>query len=387
MEKVKIKDSKRLNSGHLWIFSNELYSNPKDFEPGSLVEVVDKKERFLGIGYINPHSLISIRLLTRRKEEINADFFRRRVEDAIEFRKRIMPSLDATRIIYSEADFLPGLIVDKYNDCLVVEILTLGMERLSNCIFDVLHETFKPSSIVLRNDSPSRILEGLELERKVLKGTEGQTQFIKEGDLIFEIDPLKGQKTGFFLDQKENRLSFRDYVDGGIGLDLFCYTGAFGLHLARKGAKVKGVDESGFAVEMGKRTVKLNGLEDLYEFVREDVFHFLRRMDKEKEKFDFIILDPPSFTRNKKEVKDAIRGYKEINRLAAKLLKRGGLLCTSSCSHHIDLYQFLDTVGDAIKDARRSARILEIRSQAKDHPILLSMPETAYLKCLFMEII
>lgn len=386
MEKVRLKEARRIKNGHLWIFSNELSQSPKAFEPGSLVEIYDRMGRFLGIGYINPNSLISIRLLTRKREKIDGEFFRQRIKEAIEFRKGFLPSLSLARLIYSEADFLPGLIVDKYNNSLSIQILTMGMERFSDLVFEILDELLRPDSIVLRNDSPSRILEGLPLEKKVIKGEKGKREMVKEGEVFFEIDLLEGQKTGFFLDQRENRIAFRDYIDGGEGLDLFCYSGGFGLHLAKKGAKVKGVDESGLAIELGKRSLEFNGLEDRYEFIKADVFEFLRKAEEDGKRFDFIVLDPPSFAKSRKEKKDAMRGYKEINRIAIKLLKKGGLLCTSSCSYHISLEEFIDILSEALRDAKREARILEIRFQSRDHPILPQVPETRYLKSLFLRI-
>ncbi len=239
MEKIMLKKNPRVMSGHLWIFSNELPVSPKEFEPGSLLEVHDKKGEFAGIGYVNPVSLIAVRLLTRQREQIDRDFFSRRIHDALARRQRYCPGADSFRVVYSEADHLPGLIVDKYNNCLSIQMLTLGMEKFRETIIDVLDEMFRPDVIVLRNDSQSRHLEGLELHKELIKGDLSQLPRIKEGSVTIEVDPMSGQKTGFFLDQRENRISLAGLVpEGARGLDLFCYSGSWGLQLAAKGAFV-----------------------------------------------------------------------------------------------------------------------------------------------------
>ncbi|MBI4699069.1 MAG: class I SAM-dependent rRNA methyltransferase, partial [Nitrospirae bacterium] len=248
MNKVYLKRTSRILAGHLWIFSNELASSPKDFEPGSLVEVCDSRDGFIGTGYINPHSLISVRLLTREKESIGPDFFRRRISDALIYRKRFFTDRDSFRVIFSEGDFLPGLIVDKYAGCISVQFLTLGMEMMKEMILSVLEEILSPSVIVLRNDSQSRTLEGMSLEKKIIKGSLEHLPVIDEDGIKIGVDPLKGQKTGFFLDHRENRIALKKYVKGGRGLDLFCYSGAWGLHLAQNGSSVTGIDESETAI-------------------------------------------------------------------------------------------------------------------------------------------
>src|SRR5208337_2342938 len=227
MEKVFLKRTSRVLAGHLWIFSNELASSPRGHEPGSIVEVYDSKEAFMGIGYINPNSLIAVRLLTRQREEINAGFFRKRIADALSYRKRFLPEGDSGRLVYSEGDFLPGLIVDRYAGCLVVQLLTAGMERQRNLLLGLLDEMLSPEMIVLKNDNPNRTLEGLPLEKTVVMGTAGAVVSITEGEIHSEVDPMSGQKTGFFLDQRENRIAFSRLVGGGRGLDLFCYSGAW----------------------------------------------------------------------------------------------------------------------------------------------------------------
>jgi len=387
VEKVILRKTSRILGGHLWIFSNELSESPKNYEPGSLIEVYDRQKNFLGIGYINPNSLISIRLLTRVREEIDAGFFRRRIIDAIEYRKRLGIDISSCRIVFSEGDFLPGLIVDKYNDIIVTQSLTLGIAIRGDIILDLLDEILSPSAIVMRNDSYSRALEGLPLETTILKRDIDKRPIIKEGEVVIEVDPEHGQKTGFFLDQRENRLALSRYINGGKGLDLFCYSGAWGLQLASRGAYVTFADTSETALSIAAKNSKLNKLEDRCGFVKRDVFNFLQEEVDAETRYDFIVLDPPAFVKSRTKIKEAVKGYREINSMAMRLIKKGGILATSSCSHHIDRAFFLEILRDAAKDAGKTVRLIEYRCQAKDHPILLSVPETEYLKCAFLEVI
>lgn len=386
MERVILRRTSRILAGHLWIFSNELSTSPKDFEPGVIVEVYDNRDTFLGIGYINPHSLISIRLLTREREKINADFFRKRINSALDYRRRFLSDMNSYRAVYSEGDFLPGLVVDKYADCLVVQFLTLGMEKMKDAIIEILDETFAPSVIVLRNDSQSRRLEGLPLEKKIVKGSLASLPLIKEGGVVIEVDPMSGQKTGFFLDQRENRLRLSSYITKGKGLDLFCYSGAWALQLAKNGAFVTCVDDSESAISLARKNFQLNNLLSNSDFIKDDVFEFLKREVSSGNEYDFIVLDPPAFVKSRAKIKEALRGYREINAMAMRLVKRGGILATSSCSYHIERTVFLDILRDAARDSGRTVRLLEYRSQGSDHPILLSVPETEYLKCAFLEL-
>ena len=388
MQKVFLKRKSRVLGGHLWIFSNELAASPRGHEPGSLVEVCDSQGLFLGIGYINPNSLISVRLLTRRREEINSDFFRTKIDEALRFRKLFLPDRVSCRLVYSEGDFLPGLIVDRYvsatdGGCLVVQLLTAGMERQKDLLLGLLDEMLLPEKIVLKNDSPNRTLEGLPFEKLTVRGGSGVVQ-INEGGIRSEVDPLSGQKTGYFLDQVENRMDFSRLAGGGRGLDLFCYSGAWGLHLARKGAHVTFVDSSEAAISQARRNAELNALSDKCSFLKADVFNFLEREVGSGNSYDFVVLDPPAFVKSKAKLKEGLRGYREINAHAVKITREGGLLATSSCSHHVDRAAFLEMLHLAAKDAGRNVRVLELRSQGRDHPVLLSMPETEYLKCVFL---
>ena len=385
MKKVHLKRTKRLLGGHLWIFSNEIYENLKDYAVGTLVEVFDMHELFLGIGYINPQSLISIRLLTREKEEINRGFFQRRINDAFNLRKRLLGERDAFRLIYSEGDYLPGLIVDKYANSLVLQFLTAGMEEFKSIIIGVLDDILKPEIMVLRNESRVRTLEGLPLYKDVIKGNLQTLPVIQENGLLFEIDPYEGQKTGFFLDQQENRTILKKYARGGKGLDLFCYLGAWSMHLASAGAEVIGVDASERAVTQARKIAEMNGLTERAFFLKEDVFSFLEKeLASTEKKYDFIVLDPPAFVKSSGKIKEAVKAYRELNEMSMRLIKPGGLLATSSCSYHLSKEMFIDMLNAAGKIARRSLRLIEMRSQGPDHPALLSMPETEYLKCAFL---
>ncbi len=385
MEKVYLKRSSRILSGHLWVFSNEIEGSPKRFEQGTIIEVYDRARYFLGLGYINPHSLISIRLLTDQFEKIDRDFFRKRIKNALEYRRRLFPDADSFRVVYSEGDMLPGLIVDKYRDVLAIQTLTAGMNRLKDTIIEVLEEIFHPASMVLRNDSPFRELEGLSLEKGLIKGDTAEV-VIKEGGLSFIVDTLSGQKTGFFLDQRENRLTFTKLIGKGRGLDLFCYSGAWAVHMASSGAQVTGIDQSDHAIELAKRNAEINNLTDRCRFIKADVFDFINEEINRGNSYDYIVLDPPAFVKSKEKIREAIRAYRKINASAMRLLDKGGLLATSSCSHHISREVFLDILRSAAKDARRRFRLIEVRSQARDHPVLLSMPETEYLKCAILDV-
>ena len=385
IKKVHLRRTKRLLGGHLWVFSNEIYEDLKQYSPGSLVEVYDMHEVFLGIGYINPQSLISIRLLTREKEEITREFIQRRICDAAKLRERLLGKRDAYRLVYSEGDYLPGLIVDKYANCLVLQFLTAGMEGFKDTIIEILEELIKPEIMVLRNESRVRTLEGLPLYKEVIKGDLQRLPVMQEDGILFEIDPYEGQKTGFFLDQRDNRTSLKKYVRGGKGLDLFSYLGAWSMHLASAGAEVIGVDASERAVTQAQRTAEMNGLSERVSFVKDDVFSFLQQaLGSNEKKYDFIVLDPPAFVKSSSKIKEAVKAYRELNEMSLRLIKPKGILATSSCSYHLSKEMFTDMLHTAARNAKRSLRLIEMRSQSPDHPVLLSMPETEYLKCAFL---
>lgn len=384
MEQVHLKRTKRLRSGHLWVFSNEIAENPKQYQPGSLVSVHDSRDEFLGIGYINPQSLIAVRLLTRRQEPLDHAFFRDRIERASALRERFFPGAVAYRAVFSEADGMPGLIVDRYDRCCVIQILTAGMEMLRTPAIDAVDEVFAPETIVLRNDSRMRSLEGLAMGREVIKGSLDRLPEIREDGLSFLVDPMEGQKTGFFLDQRMNRLELSRYVRAGKGLDLFCYAGAWSLHAAAAGAEVTAVDSSETALAMAARNADLNRMHDRIRLVRADVFAFLGQEMSGSRDYDFIVCDPPAFVKSSRHLKEATKAYRELNSLCMQLLRPGGILISSSCSYHLSRELFIEMLLSAAKESGRSLRLLSLRSQSPDHPVLLAMPETEYLKCAFL---
>lgn len=390
MAKVFLKPKKGLRAemGHPWIFSGEIDKIDGDFENGDIVEVYNFKGKFIGKGYINTKSQITVRILTRNKdEEINEDFFRRRILDAWNYRKKVIETT-CCRVVFGEADFLPALIVDKYSDYLVVQTLALGIDKYKDVIVKVLQEIFNPKGIYERNDVPVRELEGLNQQKGFLTEPFDTTIITEENGVKFYVDIENGQKTGYFLDQKENRAAIKDIVKGADVLDCFCHTGSFSLHAARYGAKsVLGIDISEHAVEFARKNAELNGFQDICKFEAHNAFDVLHPWSKEGRKFDVVILDPPAFTKSKDTVESAMRGYKEINLRAMKLLKPGGFLVTASCSHHLTPELFYQVIMDAAIDAKKTIRQVEYRTQSKDHPILWNSGETLYLKFLILQII
>lgn len=385
LQKVHLTRTKRLHSGHLWVFSNELHESPKNYTPGSLVEVYDMHEEFIGIGYMNPNSLIAIRLLTHKKQGIDREFIRQRIKAAITLRQRLIGQRDAYRLVYSEGDYLPGLIADIYGTCVVLQFLTYGMEVMKDMVIDLFDEIMNPDVIVLRNDSRVRTLEGLLRHKEIVKGSLENLPVIREDGLLFEIDPYEGQKTGFFLDQRENRVSLKRYIGTGKGLDLFCYNGGWSMHLASAGAEITCVDSSDRAIAQAKRNADLNNLGSSIDFAVEDVFAFLEKeLRKGESRYDYIVLDPPAFVKSAGKLKEAVKAYREINEMSIRLIRHGGILASSSCSYHMNRELFVDTLNAAAKNAHRSLRLIELRSQGPDHPVLLSMPETEYLKSAFI---
>ncbi len=380
--KLKQKEERRILRGHPWVFSNEIREIPSGIAAGEIVDVLDCSGRFVGRGYINPRTLIAVRILTRRREELDADFFRRRITAARDLRISLGFG-ESFRAVFSEGDGLPGLIVDKYADALVVQSLTAGIDRRLDVIITALREVYSPGVIVLRNDVASRELEGLAQEKRVVFGETAGIVTIEESGIKYNVDVLEGQKTGFFFDQRENRLVLKDLVKGRRALDCFCYIGAWSLSAARSGAaEVIGIDSSEKAIKLAQENAALNGLS--VQFKTADVFEELRALEKQKERFGCVILDPPAFVKSRAKVREALKGYKELNLRAMKLLEPGGALVACSCSHHIDADLFREMLIDAAYSAGRQARLLEMRSQARDHPMLLAARETQYLKCAIL---
>lgn len=376
---------RRIKTGHPWIFSNELVKVPRNVAPGELVDIHKRNGEWIGRGYFNPRSLIAVRLLTREPVPIDEAFFEKRIAEAQGHREREFPEEPACRLLFGEADGLPGLIVDRYGPVLAAQFLTAGMDRLTDVILKVLIRRFKPSAVIARNDSSSRALEGLPKEKRWLYGEGPGQVVIKKNGLLFEVDVWGGQKTGFFLDQSENYRRLDHRVAGARVLDAFCYTGAWGLHAARYGAGyVLGMDASAAAIRLAEANAGRNGLQSVCSYIREDVFDGLRRLEASKERFDTVILDPPAFAKSRAKIKEALRGYKEINRLAMRILSPGGTLVTCSCSYHVDRDAFSRVLVEAASDARRSFRVLEWGAQSRDHPVALGIPETEYLKCVVL---
>jgi 23S rRNA (cytosine1962-C5)-methyltransferase len=377
--KLRQKEERRILRGHPWVFSNELLQPVGECSPGEVVDVLDFSGKFLGRGYINPHTLIAVRILTRKQEEIDSRFFRRKISAARNLRT-MLGFGDSFRAVFSEGDGIPGLIVDKYADTLVVQSLTAGIDRMIENIISALRDEYSPQTIVLRNDTASREIEGLTQEKRIVHGMVQGPVTIEESGIRYHVDILEGQKTGFFFDQRENRQVLKDYVKGMRTLDCFCYVGAWSLTAAYFGASdVIGLDVSEKAIKLASENAVLNGLSAQFKIA--DIFDELRRLEKDRERFGCIILDPPAFVKSRTKVREALKGYKEINLRAMRLLEPGGALVTCSCSHHIDQDLFTEMLIDAAYSAGRQARLLETRSQARDHPMLLAARETQYLKC------
>lgn len=383
---INQKGKRRIEGGHPWVFSSDIIEAGKGVEPGDIVDVMSVENRFLGRGYYNPKSQISLRMLTRQDEPINAAFITRRVHDAVDYRARL-GVLHACRLINAESDFLPAVIVDKFNDVLVMQTLSLGMEKLKDIVADALMEIPGVKGIYERNDVSVRTLEGLEQNKGILRGQFDTQVVIEENGVKLAVDVENGQKTGYFLDQRENRAAIAPFVKGGRVLDCFCHIGSFSLHAVRYGAAdVTGVDISEEATGRATVLASLNGFESRCRFVTANVFDHLRVLQAQKEQYDAIVLDPPAFAKNKDSVKGAARGYKDINLRGMKLLKPGGTLITCSCSYHMSAALFMEMLASAALDAGRVLRIVEVRGQAKDHPTLLAAPETNYLKCVIAQV-
>lgn len=377
----------RIEYGHPWVFKSDISHTDGDIVPGDVLDVYSSKNKFLGRGFYNPKSQITIRMLTYEHEEVNYDFLYKRINDAWNYRKQVA-DVNSCRAIFAESDFLPALIVDKFSDILVVQTLALGMDRYKNEIVSILDDIIKPRGIYERNDVTIRQLEGLEMQKGFLKGSFDTLVEMTENGVKFLVDVENGQKTGFFLDQKENRAAIAPFVKGVKVLDCFTHTGSFALHAGLYGAKsVLGIDVSEHAVKCATKNAEINGLDSIVKFQAANVFDILREYDDSGERFDTIVLDPPAFTKTKNAVAGAIRGYKEINLRAMKIIERGGYLVTCSCSQHVDSDLFMDILYDAAADCKRKVRVVEYRSQAKDHPVLLASPETEYLKCAILQVV
>ena len=376
---LKNKEERRIVAGHPWAFSNEVRETRGNPAVGDVVELVAASGVSLGVGLYNPHSLIAFRLLSSTIVRIDRDFFFARISAARELRERLYPGETTYRLVHGEGDFLTGLIIDRFNDQLAVQTFSFGMEQRLGLICEVLQELFHPACIVARNESPLRALENLPMERTVLYGEPSPTLIIERG-LKYTVDLRDGQKTGFYLDQRENRAVLERFSRGAVVLDAFCNDGGFALSAARAGAKsVLGLDISAEAIARARANAILNALDNV-SFDEADVFSRLGELSGAGRKFDVVVLDPPSFTRSRKNVQSAKKGYRSLHLAAFPLIPKGGILLTASCSHHILPETFLDIVDDAARRAGRQLQLLEWRGAAPDHPVLPSVPETRYLK-------
>jgi 23S rRNA (cytosine1962-C5)-methyltransferase len=374
----------RLESGHPWIFAGDVAERGAA-GAGETVRVLNPKGRFLGIAHYSSTSQITLRLLSREDEAIDRGFFLRRLRAAAAHRERVAPGCPAHRLVHAEGDLLPGLIIDRYGDYLVLQLLDQGMDAARDLLLECLQELFSPRGIIARNDVPVRKLEGLPLEPEVLAGEIPDRAPASMNGLTFQADLRRGQKTGVYLDQRENYLAAARWAHGRA-LDCFTSTGGFALHLAAVCELVEGIDSSPEALRTAEVNRQANSISNLA-FREANAFDYLAGLVTARRQYDTVVLDPPAFAKSRSNLEAALRGYKEINFKALKLLAPGGTLVTCSCSHHVPEPALLQVVAEAALDARRTLRILERRTQAQDHPILLTVPETLYLKCIIFEVL
>jgi 23S rRNA (cytosine1962-C5)-methyltransferase len=382
--RVSHRGANRLRDGHIWVYRSDVIS-ADGIPPGALIGVSDERGKFLGTALYSSASQIAVRIISREAVADFASLLRQRIRESFTYRERIVEDSDAYRLVFSEADFLPGLIVDRYNDLLSLQILTQAMdtELARGAIVSELVELLKPAAIAERVDPRVRELEQLPPRvSKLVRGAKSTTIFTINGVKFF-YDALEGQKTGAFLDQRENYAAAARYAHGEA-LDVFCYQGGFALHLAQRCSKITGVDSSRPALEVADRNSALNRHE--IEWMEANAFDLLRDYADAGQQYDTIVLDPPAFAKSKRALDKALRAYKELNLRALKMLRAGGFLITCSCSHHVTQADFLEIVAQAAHDVHKNLRVLEERSQARDHPILLKVPETRYLKCLIVNV-
>jgi 23S rRNA (cytosine1962-C5)-methyltransferase len=380
--KISARGAKRIKDGHVWVYRSDVVA-ADDVAPGAVVQVCDERGKFFGTAFYSSASQIAIRLFSKEAIGDFSGLLRERVRAAIAYRERVVSDTDAYRVVFSEADFLPGLIVDRYNDLLSFQVLTQATdaEAVRETVLAELTEQLHPAAIAERVEPKIRELEQLPARSSgLVQGDKGSTVFSMNG-VRFHYDVKEGQKTGAFLDQRENYSAMAQYARGEA-LDVFCYHGGFALHQARQCSKVTGLDSSRPALEVADRNATLNGRE--IEWIEGNAFDVLRDYAKSGQRYDVVVLDPPAFAKSKRDLDTALRGYKELNLRALKMLRPGGILVTCSCSYHVSAAEFLAVVAEAARDAHRELRTLESRTQAKDHPILANVPETGYLKCLMM---
>lgn len=382
---------RRLRAGHCWVYSNEVDTKAtplKDLEPGQAVDIVSHQDKWLGSGYVNPNSLICARLVSRdREHSLTGSLLVHRLKIALAMRERLYAK-PYYRLLFGEADGLPGLVVDRYGDLVVAQITTAGMEQMKAEVVAAIEKVLKPTGIVLRNDSSIRALEGLDQYIELASGEMPELLTLEEGGLKFQVQSQEGQKTGWFFDQAENRARMAKYIQGGRVLDVCSYVGAWGVQAAAMGAKeVVCVDTSASALEMVQANAALNGLSDKVSTRRANAFDCLRDLRSENEQFDVIILDPPAFIKRRKDMKEGTMAYMRLNQAAMQLLSKDGVLITSSCSHHMSQEGLLQLVQQAARHTDRSLQLLEQGQQGMDHPIHPAIPETSYLKTFYLRVL
>jgi 23S rRNA (cytosine1962-C5)-methyltransferase len=383
---LRKKIAPRIVNGHPWIYGNEVEKTEGEMKGGDIVDVYYGDGKFAGRGYFNPKSQIQVRLLTRKQEPVNDQFFHNRILQAWEYRKKIGYA-ENCRLVFGEADQLPALVIDKFNDFFVIQTLSLGIDVWKPAIVKALQAIFDPKGIYERNDVPVRELEGLPQQKGFLSAPFDTNVLIRENRLKFIVDIENGQKTGYFLDQQDNRRAIRHIVKGAEVLGVFTYTGTFEIHAAHYGAKsVLGLDISENAVAQANKNAALNGLENVCRFEAVNAFDVLKQWGKEGRQYDVVMLDPPAFTKSRENIDKALTGYKEINLRGMKLLRNGGFLVTSSCTNLVTPAQFLQTIELAAKDAHKKIRQVTFQSQSSDHPIIWGMKNTNYLKFLIVEV-
>ncbi len=384
MIRVNRKGADRITAGHLWVFASDLI-NSGGAQPGDVVRVIDAKGRNLGVAHYSSTSQIALRFLSTRIEAVDDGFIRHRLMAAGEYRRRVVRNSNAYRLVHAEGDLLPGLIVDRYGDWFAVQLLDQGMDRMRDQVSSALSDLFHPRGIVARNDVAVRIKENLPQEVSILTGEIPLEVSIQMNGLELIADLLKGQKTGVFLDQRENYVAVRHY-GRGCALDCFTGTGGFALHLSSVCESVEAVDSSASALATLESNVKRNGIANVSSR-QADVLEYLPSLVNARRRFDLIVIDPPAFTKSRSAIEGAVRGYKEINLRALRLLRPGGVLVSCSCSHHMSEAHLLEVIAAAALDCGKRLRVLERRTQSQDHPILLTVPETHYLKCLIFEVV
>ena len=374
--------------GHLWIYAGFVEQASDELAAGDVVDVVASDGRFYGRGLYNPASKIRVRILTFDDEPITQQFWSRRVAQAVRLRQRIVTGTTAYRLIYAESDRLPGLIVDRYDDVLVMQTLSFGMDRRKELLADLLCQESGAARVYLRNDAKSRALEGMATEKGFLRGSGPTMINVQEGPARFLVDIERGQKTGWFCDQRENRLVAAGFASGAEVLEVFAHTGAFGIHAALAGAKsVEGLDVSAEALAQAHRHAQLNQVDGRCVYRTADAFEEMRKLERTGRHYDLVLLDPPAFARSRQAVPRALAGYKDVNLHGIRLTRPEGFLVTSSCSHHVTEQELWAGISLAARDAKRQVRLLEQRGQASDHPILAAMPETRYLKCFILQVL